>query len=83
MNTDLPAAATDPDDFKWPWLINSMTVNALNYCAFSMCDDPDEDVAAPEIDRYKSKLIDCLWILFRVCGLLKKVILVTTGNSSV
>ena len=37
----LPADAKNEDEARQPWLVHSMDVNALNFCAFAICEDSD------------------------------------------
>nr|KAK5446820.1 Astra associated protein 1 Asa1 [Exophiala xenobiotica] len=41
LDTKLPGDGAHPDQAQ-PWLSHSMPVNALNFCAFSMCDETPE-----------------------------------------
>ncbi|KIW90754.1 uncharacterized protein Z519_08537 [Cladophialophora bantiana CBS 173.52] len=51
LSTRLPAdsdgSASSPDQLQ-PWLLHSMSVNALNFCAFSMCDQDPQQPASEE-----------------------------------
>jgi len=38
----LPADAKKDDETRQPWLVHSMDVNALNFCAFAICQDSDQ-----------------------------------------
>lgn len=52
LSTKLPADRALPDQ-KHPWLLHSMSVNALNFCAFALCDEdarpPDTTGAVPQL----------------------------------
>lgn len=37
----LPADAKNEEETRQPWLVHDMDVNALNFCAFAICEDPD------------------------------------------
>ncbi|KAL9080754.1 MAG: hypothetical protein Q9157_000541 [Trypethelium eluteriae] len=39
LEKKLPVEGTS-DDPKQPWMLHSLTVNTLNFCAFSVCSDP-------------------------------------------
>ena len=39
LDTRLPVEGKDTETRKEPWLLHSMPVNALNFCAFAMCYD--------------------------------------------
>ncbi|KIY03895.1 uncharacterized protein Z520_00586 [Fonsecaea multimorphosa CBS 102226] len=59
LSTKLPsesdgsAAASSSSDHPQPWLLHSMSVNALNFCAFSICHQdprqPASEEAAPQL----------------------------------
>lgn len=42
LDTTLPVEGERGDQRKEPWLLHSLSVNALNFCAFGMCYDRDE-----------------------------------------
>lgn len=52
LDTKLPGDGAHPDQAQ-PWLLHSMPVNALNFCAFSMCDETPQEhsdaEAAPQL----------------------------------
>ena len=42
LDTRLPVDANQSTtEHRQPWLVHSMDVNALNFCAFAICNDPD------------------------------------------
>lgn len=42
MSVTLPIDGASKDN-RQPWLVHSMDVNALNFCAFAICPDPNQD----------------------------------------
>jgi WD40 repeat protein len=53
LDTTLPVEGERGDQRKEPWLLHSLSVNALNFCAFAMCYDQDERkerLSAAEMD---------------------------------
>ncbi|KIX04332.1 uncharacterized protein Z518_05199 [Rhinocladiella mackenziei CBS 650.93] len=53
LSTKLPADGALPDQTQ-PWLLHSCSVNALNFCAFSLC---DEDAQQPAIKEPTPQLV--------------------------
>lgn len=41
LSTKLPVDGCLTAETKQPWLVHSLDVNALNFCAFAICRDPD------------------------------------------
>lgn len=41
----MPLDGTTAEDVKQPWLLYTMPINALNFCAFATCTDPDASVS--------------------------------------
>ncbi|EXJ94275.1 hypothetical protein A1O1_02668 [Capronia coronata CBS 617.96] len=42
LSQELPADGAHPDQAQ-PWLLHSLSVNALNFCAFSICDENEDE----------------------------------------
>ncbi|KAJ9654359.1 Astra associated protein 1 Asa1 [Neophaeococcomyces mojaviensis] len=45
LSVKLPLDGTTAEDVKQPWLLYTMPINALNFCAFATCTDPDASVS--------------------------------------
>ncbi|KAK4574733.1 Astra associated protein 1 Asa1 [Recurvomyces mirabilis] len=45
LSTKLPGDG-EPADSRQPWLLHSLTVNALNFCSFAICIHPDSSTSS-------------------------------------
>ena len=56
LDTRLPVEGLDGDPRKEPWLLHSISINALNFCAFAMCYDPDTRLETSSISASGAQL---------------------------
>lgn len=56
FSTALPVEG-EPEHRKEPWLLHSLDVNTLNFCAFSMCDAPNLRPSDPNTQDHRCPLL--------------------------